>query len=102
MLVKYHSIHYHRYYGKTGGLPSLLNKFMYYHNKIPLWAAEIAFFSYSSGSWKSKMKVPEDTVPGQGCFWCADGHLLVISSHGFPLVCEHEEREKDLIRTLTP
>ena len=98
MLVRYHSIYYHRYYVKAGGLPSLLHQFMCYHNKMPLWAAEIADI-YFSQFWEPEIK-DEGTRRNSswsGLYsWCADGHLLVVSSHGFPR-CVNMKKEREIL-----
>ena len=95
MLVRYHSIHCHRYYVKAGGFPSLFNQFMCCHNKIPPWAAEIADM-YFSQFWE--LEIQDEGTRRYSSWsglssWCADGHLLVVSSHGFPQ-CVNMKRER--------
>ena len=50
--------------------------------------------SCGSGGWKSKVKVPADSVSG---VWTAvlahNGHLLAKCSHGLSLLQVHGERE---------
>lgn len=47
----------------------------------------LTLFSYSFGSWKSKLRVPTVLVSGETSFWLEDGLTLgdgslVVSSHG--------------------
>ena len=43
-------------------------------------------FSHHFGGCEFKIKVLVGLVSFEASPWCADGHLLLVSSHGFPSV----------------
>lgn len=52
-----------------------------------LEAKTTEIYRLSSGGWKSNVKVSSGLVSFQGLsHWLADGHLLLVSSHGLPSV----------------
>lgn len=77
------------------------------HNKIlwTRWLKQQEFISHGNGDYKSKIKVPVGSVPGES----SPGHLLTMSSHR-PLlgVCRQSQKEEEsglmplLMKTLIP
>ena len=46
------------------------------------------FISHSSGTWKSKIKVPARLFFVMPLSWAPESHLLAMSSHGLCSVCD--------------
>lgn len=56
-----------------------------YYSKVPQTGAfsNRILFSHDSGDWKSKIKVPADSIPDEEpAFWLEGGCLLVVSPYG--------------------